>query len=321
MATMIQDDKGMNHNRAMAALALGRIGVASPEVGAALVRGWKAPDAWVRQNAAEAVELLARGLTNELPQLLDGLWETNNAALERKLMAIGKMGPPAHDALPTLRELTQASRVRTLVADPEGKIVGRSVDDLCVAAKMAICRIAPEEGRPFLRDIADKVGYAWDPVQFLVEPGAWSNEVVRVVEPLLVASVEAARSPARQTIVAYIVLSHDRQHSGALEVLHRNKSAGELRDRLLAGRFLFETLGETNGLCALVEEGFKSPESYIGQNAGNLAAEMGNAALPCVPAFKVALWHPDQFVRASAGRLILKLAPQELPINEGGRSK
>jgi hypothetical protein len=208
-----------------------------------------------------------------------------------------------------------------LVADPEGKIVGRSVDDLCVAAKMAICRIAPEEGRPFLPDIAAKIGYAWDPVEFLAERGAWSNEVVRVVEPLLEVSADAARGTARQSIAAYIILSHDRQHSGALEVLHRNKSTGELRDRLLAGRFLFETLGETNGLCALVEEGFKSPESYIGQSAGNLATEMGNAALPCVPAFKVALWHPDQFVRASAGRLILKLAPQEVPINDGRRSK
>jgi hypothetical protein len=64
-------------------------------------------------------------------------------------------------------------------------------------------------------------------------------------------------------------------------------------------------------------EGFRSQESFIGQTAGNLANHTGAAALLALPAFKVALWHKDQFVRAWAGRLILKLAPQELPINEG----
>jgi hypothetical protein len=255
-------------------------------------------------------------MTNQLPQLLGGLRETNNAALGQKILAIGKMGPPARDGLASLSELAKASRLRALVGEPETKIVGQSVEDLSVAAKMAICRIAPEEGRPFLPDIADKVGYWWDAVQFLTESGAWSNEVVRVVEPLLEETANGARATGRKSIAAYIILSHDHHHSGALDVLHRNMANGELRDRLLAGRFLFEVLGETNGLCALVEEGFRSPESYIGQSAGNIADEMGDAALPCLPAFESALWHQDQFVRAWAGRLILKLAPQELPIND-----
>jgi hypothetical protein len=43
---------------------------------------------------------------------------------------------------------------------------------------------------------------------------------------------------------------------------------------------------------------------------------MGDAALPALPAFEAALWHRDRFVREYAGRLILKLAPRELPINE-----
>jgi hypothetical protein len=80
---------------------------------------------------------------------------------------------------------------------------------------------------------------------------------------------------------------------------------------------MFEAVGETNGLCELLNEGFKSPDSFIGQSAGNLADKMGDAALPSLAAFKAAMWHQDQFVRAWAGRLILKLAPQELPINVG----
>ncbi len=321
MAKERQDDKGMNHNRAMAALALGRIGVPTPEVCAALARAWKAPDAWVRLHAAEAVALMAPAMANELPQLLDGLLDSDNGALGRKILAIGKMGPSARGALGTLRELAQPARLQSLVAEPQMKVVGVSVGDLAVAAKIAICRIDPQEGRPFLPDIADRIGYWWDPVEFLTGPGPWSNDVVRVVEPLLEEPAEGRQASGRRIIAAYVVLCHDRHHSRALALLHENRSTGELTDRLLAGRFLFEALGETNGLCELVAEGFRSPESYIGQTAGNLASEMGNAALPCVPAFRAALWHQDQFVRAQAGRLILKLTPAELPINEGKRGK
>jgi hypothetical protein len=119
-------------------------------------------------------------------------------------------------------------------------------------------------------------------------------------------------------MAAYVILRHDRKHSKALAVLHRNKSTGELQDRLLAGGWLFESLGETNGLCSLIAEGFRASESGIGQTAGQIAGRMGGAALPDVPAFKAALWHRDQFVREYAGRLILKLAPQELPIQKRG---
>ena len=43
---------------------------------------------------------------------------------------------------------------------------------------------------------------------------------------------------------------------------------------------------------------------------------MGAAALPALPALKAALWHRDRIVRQYAGRLMLRLAPQELPINK-----
>jgi hypothetical protein len=264
MARMKQDEKGMNHNRAMAALALGRIGLPSPAVCAALARGWNAPDPWVRHNAALAVELLAPSMTNELPQLLNGLRETNNSALGSKILAIGKIGPPAHDALAALRELSKPSRLQTLLDEPKSQIVGDNVEDLSIAAKMAICRIAPEEGRPFLPDIASRIGFWWDPVLFLTESGPWSNDVVRVVEPLLEEHADGQRGTVRQSLAAYVILSHDRQHARALAALRQNKSTGNLNDRLLAGRLMFEAVGETNGLCELLNEGFKSPDSFIG---------------------------------------------------------
>ena len=49
---------------------------------------------------------------------------------------------------------------------------------------------------------------------------------------------------------------------------------------------------------------------------GQIADEIGDAALPSLPTFKAALWHKDKFVRERAGMLLLKLAPQAVPINQ-----
>ncbi len=312
IVTAIQDDKGMNHNRAMAALAMGRIGLATPEVRAALVRTWDATDPWVRHNAALAVAMLGPAMSNEVPGLLAGLNDTDNSALESKLEAIRSIGPGAGAALETLRELTQTNRLRALVVDPNSNVVSQSVEELSVAAKMAICELAPEEGRPFLPDIASEIGRWWEPVVFLSKPGPLSYDVVRAVEPLL-----EQDGSQRQSLAAYVILHHNPQHAGALAALRRNESVGALNDRLEAGSVLFQTVGETNGLCALITEAFRSPESFPGQGAGQIADKMGLAALPALPAFKEALWHKDVFVRQYAGRLVLKLAPRDLPVNEG----
>jgi RNA polymerase sigma factor (sigma-70 family) len=319
-AKVRQNDKGMNHNRAMAALALGRIGIATPEVRAALARAWNAPDAdgWVRHNAALAVRRLGVAMTNNLPELLRGLLDPDAGALNTKLAAIGKLGSAARDGLGILRELAQTNRLRSLVTNVEPTGAGSFVESLAVSAKTAIWRIDPQEGRPFLPAIANQIGHRWESVEFLAEPSPLSNDVVRAVEPLLEETESTPQALLRQSMAAYVILRHDRKHSKALAVLRRNESAGELKDRLLAGGWLFESLGETNGLCSLIAEAFGAPESFIGQDAGQIAERMGGAALPAVPAFKAALWHRDRFVREYAGRLMLKLAPQDLPIQKRG---
>ena len=308
------DDRQVGHNRAMAARALGQIGLATPEVCEALAEAWNAPEAWVRENAAEGVALLGGPMTNYLAELSPGIPDPNNRSLNMKLAALRKLGPSARETLGGLRELTGLERVRSLVENPEEEVVGFSVKDLVLGAKMAINRIEPQEGRRYLPDIvyAMAVGSCFDAVEVLAQPVDSSHEVIAAVEPLL----EEA-SPDRQCKAAFVILHHDRRHAGALATLRRNRAHGKLRDRLVAGRWLFQTVGETDGLCALIEEGFKAPESYLGQVAGQIADQMGAAAMPCLPAFKAALWHQDRFVREWAGRLVCKLAPEALPIQGG----
>jgi hypothetical protein len=248
-------------------------------------------------------------MADSLPKLLTGLPESDNGALAEKIRALRKIGPGARPALGTLRELTQIQSLRTHLTQPECQVVGRSVQDLSVAAKMAICRIEPSEGRVWLAEIATHIGRSFEPVEFLAQPSILSNEIVRATEPLL-----DDTDGARQSMAAYAILSQDRGHARALATLRRNRSMGKLNDRLAAGRWLFHSLGETNDLCALLDEAFAAPESHIGQGAGQIAQEMGPAALPSLPAFTAALWHRDKFVRQQAGLLICKLAPQQVPI-------
>jgi len=306
-----QDDKGINHARAMAVLALGRIGIATPEVCAAVARAWNAPDAWVRQNAAKAVALLGPPMANELPELRSGLMDQDNGALAEKLLAIRKIGPDARGALETLRELAKPNKLRSLVVDPRSGVVGWGIEELSASAKMDIFGIDPEEGRSYLQDIANQLGHWWwwAPAEFLAQLRAFSTDAVRDVEPLL---DQPGNEPS--SLAAYVILCHDKMHSKALAVLRRNEAEGVLTERLQAGRWLFEIRGDINGLCSLIEEAFRDQQASAGQMAAQIADRMGEAALPALPAFKAALWHKDVFVRHWAGRLVLKLAPEELPI-------
>jgi hypothetical protein len=311
LTTNLANDEELNQDRAMAVLALGRIGVATPEVCAALAHAWNSPDPWIRHNAALAVAMLGPPMTNQLAALLSGLKDKDNSALDSKLQAIGKLGPGALDALPALRELAQTNLLASVVTNTNSQVAGWALSELSVSAKIAICQINPDEGRAYLPDIATQIGRRWEATISLTEPSPLSNDIVRLTEPLL-----DDPNIARKIIAAYIILSHDPQHPKALDVLHHAKTSGEIGNRLFAGRLLYLTVGDTNGLCDIISEALQDKRSFIGQNACNDAEKMGTNALPALPALEAALWHKDRFVRERAGALVLKLAPQDLPINE-----
>jgi HEAT repeat protein len=304
-----QDDKGMNHNRAMAAAALGKLGVGSPEVTAALVRGWNDHDAWVRANAAKAVGQLDEAMMNHLPELLAGMHDNDARALSEKLAALGKMGPNARDALDVLHKFAETEWLTKQLNGSNSEVVGMSVKDLSLAAKIDICLIDPKQGHLFLPELVLRIGTWWQPVECLVALKPLSNEVIQAVEPML-----ETTNTSDQSIAAYIILMHNPNHQASLDVLHRNREVGEMNARLLAARLLFESVRDTNGSCALIEEALKLPQSFVGQSATHLADIMGPAAQPAIPALKAALWHKDRYVRDGAGRVLRKLAPDEMPI-------
>ncbi len=286
----------LDHNRAMSARALGRIGIATPEVTIALARAWNDTNEWVCANAAEAIGDLGPAMAGQVPELIAGLQDHDNRALSAKLLALGKIGPPAAGAIETLRQLTDPARVRQLVTDPNAEVISMRVGDIVTAAQTAICMIDPDRGKPYLPAIADAaVGEWWDPVECLILLKPLANEVVRAVEPLL-----QATNVFRRPIAAYVVLSQNPAHAAALEVLRDARLAGPPSQRLVAAEWLFLTTGETNNLCALIEEALPPTGSINGQTAASVAQRVGIAALPTKTAWQRALWDKDKFVRERA---------------------
>ena len=289
----------LDRNRAAAVQALGRIGVAAPEVISALARAWNSTNSWVRESAANAIGMLAANITAMPPDLIGGLEERDNRALSAKLDAISRIGPSACGALEMVEKLTNTNYVRKGVKEPFEKTIPLRVQDIATAARVAICRIDPKRCPALLPELAGQIGQSSAVNEFMKGLRTYSNEVIRAAEPWL----RTTNEPHRSSWAAHIILKHDPTHSEAIGVLQRNKRQGPLNDRMLAAERLFDATGDTNGVWQLIEEGL-SPASLLGQWAVDFAGKLGP---PAIPILRRSLWHKDHFVRTRAGLSLRKL--------------
>jgi len=129
----------------MACLALGRIGVASDEVIAALEYGLRYTNSWVHENAAIALAALGTNAAAAIPALVLSLSETNLRALAQIVTTLGGMGPAARAALPTLKNFQTNSQatlsMKLNVADDEKW----GISWLRAAAIRTIARLDPHD--------------------------------------------------------------------------------------------------------------------------------------------------------------------------------
>ena len=135
------------------------------------------------------------------------------------------------------------------------------------------------------------------------------REVIAELQPLL-----RQTNWHRSALAANIILTHEPTNAESLSVLRRAAAEGELNQRLIPAGWLWQRTGETEPLLSLAIEGLKAPQSHIGQSAAQYLGEMGVGARPAIPALKAALWHKDKFVRQRAGKVLRKLAPEEMPL-------
>jgi len=288
-------------NRAMAARSLGALGVATPEVIALLARAWNNSNPGKRLTAAQVFGTLSSNIVRLPAEIVVGLDEYDREVLSAKLNALAKAGSVARGAVEAIEKFSETNRLQQWVTDY------LDVQDIAMAATVAICCIAPERCADLLPKIAMHINQNWSSsLEMLRELRGCSNEVISALEPLLTATNDQARS----TWVAYVILGHNRYHPGAIAALQRNKAQGPITDRMVAAERLFDSTGETNGVWEMIEDGL-SPESKLGQWSITLAGKMGPAAIPIL---RRSLWHKDQFVRQQAGLWLRKLAPEELKL-------
>jgi RNA polymerase sigma factor (sigma-70 family) len=305
-------------NRGAAFAALGQIGVASPEVLGAIGRGLASTNEGIRFAALDTLRALHQPLGDHLMEVLNSLAIRRSYYFQVTIDRVGNLGNDGRDALPWLRQFTDLDFVKKLPgsvpenSDPNNPDSAREPEDLRFSAVLAVCKIDPEEIPRFLPEMISQIGgtgpVRWDMVELLMDSKSPGPRIVAGLEPVL-----KNTNNLRQDMAAFVILAHQPDHTNAQAVLRRDATQGELNARISAAHWLWQRTGETDVLFPLFLEGLKSPDSVIGQEAAGFLGNLGDHALPAVPALKAALWHKDQYVRQSAGLALRKIAPQELP--------
>ncbi len=96
--------------RRLAAVALGKLGVAAAEAIPDLIEALSAEDDSLRLHAAEALGLIGRKAKPAVPRLVELLHDDNPMVCEAAAQALGRMGRAAEEALPALAEVAQDPR-------------------------------------------------------------------------------------------------------------------------------------------------------------------------------------------------------------------
>jgi hypothetical protein len=303
-------DKHILKNRCDGYAALGKIGIASPEVLAALHRGLEDTDDLIRLRALQSLMLLHQPPEAPLTNWLSHFPARQSYQFQQIIKWVGELNERGREALPWLRQFTALEYVRSLPEPANGS--GEQKEDpemLRLTAIIAICRVAPEETGNYLPDLVAQVGRRWEPVELLMDSKSLAEKIIAQLEPLL-----NETNGRRSSVAAYVILGLTPGHQKSLAVLRETMVQGKLNERIIAGNWLWKRTGETKEILPLLIEGLKAKESFIGQMAADQLAEMGpEAARPAIPALKAALWHEDMHVHDHAGKALRKLAPEEMP--------
>jgi RNA polymerase sigma factor (sigma-70 family) len=310
---MSKDEK--MRNRCWALDAVGRIGIASPDVVTALQQALTDADDKVRFAALKSLYALQQRPQEPLADVLNGFPPCRGTDFGDIVNWVGHLGGAGRAALPWLRQLTDFNYVQSLPQGtnaPVGWNLAISTETLRESAIVAICEIDPSQIKPAQVNGAELLhGFEanWEATK-----RARSETNAAALLAILTPQLNST-NPADASLAAYIVLGIVPGNSQALQTLRRCTAEGSLDDRLIAAEWLWDETGDSTNLLKLAIAGLKSAdgEELASQLAPQLLARLGDQARPAIPALKAALWRQGTFSRSAAGNALRKIAPEELP--------
>jgi hypothetical protein len=303
-------------NRGAALDALGKTGLASPEVVAALQRNLMNPHNVVSFAALKDLYALHQPPAVPLADVLDHFSPRREIEFDELVQWVGGLGEQGRDALPWLRRLSDLSYVQSIldgIHTSVGSHIAVTAENLRASAIASIGEIDPSLINPGSIDPVARLRAAgWNE---MAQARGRSNTapLVAILTPLL-DSTNGDDFIGDSTWAAHVLLGIDPANQNALQTLRRNATEGDLNwNRLTAAEWLSDQTANPSNLLNLLIEGLISTNKQATFAAPQLLAKMGAAARPAIPALKNALWSQNDTKRDLAGRALQKIAPEELP--------
>jgi HEAT repeat protein len=296
--TLGNPNHSQNHNRAMAAEALGKIGVGTEPVIKALADAAQSSDeSRQAETATEALGKLKAYPELAIPALEHALANTNALVAVAACKALAGFGPAAARATPLLLELMRQPPRRPNYATDIS---------LPVVAADALCQITPENTPLALPVFLNGLGKCYEAYTALLA----QTNIPQTYLPQLREKLEGSNGYAA-TLTAHILYKFDPKDPGPLQVINQILTQTNNSARACAAFTLWKMTGDPNRslsvLTALLDERTDSPNT---QSYPQYLAKMGQAARPALPALRRALWHRHIYTRRQAGEALRRLDPQ-----------
>jgi hypothetical protein len=296
--TSASPDHSQNHNRAMAAEALGKIGAATEPVIKALADAAQScDDSRQAETAAEALGKLKAYPDLAIPALEKALANTNAQVEVAACNALAGFGTAAARAAPLLLELMHQPPRRPNYATDIS---------LPVVAADALCRVTPENTPLALPVFINGLGKCYEAyTALLAQTDIPQTYLLQLREKLTESKGYAA------VFTVHILHKFAPDDPEPLRVTNEILTQTNNPARACAAFTFWKMKGDTNRclsvLTVLLDERTDSPST---QAYPQYLARMGEAARPALPALRRALWHRQIFTRRQAGEALRQLEPQ-----------
>jgi hypothetical protein len=317
-------------NRQAAIEALGEIGMVTPQVLAALERGWEDPNPGVRIFAAHAIGNFGRKAATLLPKLLATLDTNDQAVLEYQIQAIGEMGPEAETAVPTLHHWTDPVNVQGIQKPVRRDSFSSGIRPqwhnrkplpvpIPAGAAVALLQIAPAEAN----GLGHLIGAALlaqnnpltvcDSANLFCQLRPLASEIV----PVLTSGLYHHEQSVRQ-LTAFQILCLQPEHAEARSILSAALNEPDASLRCQAAVYYWRATASAKEALAVFREVFEAQNDVECAQALTRVIEFGSIARELSPQIKPLLTNGDWHCRLLAGSALRRIDPSALPpINEG----